>query len=249
MSIAIIRFPGSNCESESLDALHHIGVSGDIIEWNHQHALDSYSGFILPGGFSYQDRIRAGVVAAKLPILDALKRQSDTFKKPILGICNGAQILVESGIIGTSSNSTLDVIIDVNYTHDQKTNFISDWSFLTPFNHQTSLFLKHFKKNDVIPIQVCHGEGRFIFENKPTSGVQYCDIHGHITEHFPTTPNGSQQAIAGISNDQGNVFAIMPHPERSLNQQRYPFSIKETAKKNKLNLVDWTPLFLAFKES
>ena len=158
MSVAVIRFPGSNCENESINALKSHNILFDLIDWTASTNLDNYSGFLLPGGFSYQDRIRAGVIAAKLPIIQQLKKQA-TQNKPILGICNGAQILVEAGLL-TSSNA-LDQIIDLNYVNDHAIGFISDWGFLTPFNASHNVFLSSFSDNDVLPIQICHGEGRF----------------------------------------------------------------------------------------
>lgn len=246
MSIAVIRFPGSNCEAESLEALRKFNISYQLIDWNESTSLDIYSGFILPGGFSYQDRLRAGVIGAKLPIISELKHQSKK-NKPILGICNGAQILVESGLLG--SEETLNQIIDFNYVDNRKIGFLSDWGFLSPFNPTENSFLKHFKSNDILPIQICHGEGRFLFDKPPTSGLKYTSIHGKETGIFPDTPNGSTENIAAFSNVKGNILAIMPHPERSLDAHRYPLSIQAYAKKNNLKLVDFSHLFQVFKES
>ncbi len=246
MSIAVIRFPGSNCEKESLDALSALDISYQLIDWNTDDSLNEFSGFLLPGGFSYQDRIRAGVISAKLPLIQSLKHQSLTTKKPILGICNGAQILIESGIL--SSSGTLDQIIDYNYVDDQRIGFMSDWGFLTPFNPTQNVFLSNLSEDDVLPIQICHGEGRFLFSNAPMSGLKYTTIDGQETGLFPTTPNGSTDNIAAVSNDAGNILAIMPHPERSITPTRYPLSIRTYAKNNHLNLVNFSILFHAFKE-
>ena len=247
MSIAVIRFPGSNCEKESLDALSTLGISYALLDWNTTQSLDQFSGFLLPGGFSYQDRIRAGVIAAKLPLIEALKHQSKTTKKPILGICNGAQILVESGIL--SSSNTLDQIIDFNYVNRQRIGFMSDWGFLTPFNAPHNMFLSSLSDHDVLPIQICHGEGRFVFSTPPISGLKYTSIEGIEHGTFPTTPNGSTDNIAAVSNDSGNILAIMPHPERSITPSRYPISIQTYAKKNHLNLINFSALFKPFKGS
>ena len=245
MSIAVIQFPGSNCEQEALDALKSYNIPSSLIDWNSTQSLDEFNGFILPGGFSYQDRIRAGVIAAKLPIIQSLNNQSIKYQKPILGICNGAQILIESGLL--DANESLNSIIDMNYVNQQSIGFMCDWSFLTPFNQNNSIFLKNFPDKSVLPIQVCHGEGRFIFGNHYRSGLKYCNIDGSTSSSFPTTPNGSQEGIAAVSNDNGNILALMPHPERSLNQSRYPYSIKMIAEKNGHNLLSWTHLFEAFK--
>lgn len=246
MTVAVIQFPGSNCEEEALDALNSNGVNATLIDWNTTESLDSYIGFVLPGGFSYQDRIRAGIIAAKLPIIQSLINQSNLHQKPILGICNGAQILVESGLL--DNNQSLNTIIDMNYVDQQSTNFVCDWAFLTPYNKSESIFLTDLPENAILPIQVCHGEGRFIYDSPPNSGLKYCKINGDISTHFPDTPNGSTQGIAAIGNTAGNVLAIMPHPERSLNQNRYPKSIQLIAEKNGYDLINWDSLFRVFKE-
>ena len=247
MTVAVIQFPGSNCETETCDALEAQAIAYELISWNTSNSLDGYSGFILPGGFSFQDRVRAGVIAAKLPVIKELKKQSNNYNKPILGICNGAQILIESGLF--SNDESLDQIIDVNYVNNQSIGFLCDWGFLKPFNQSKNIFLKSFSASDVLPIQICHGEGRFIYESEISSGMTYCQINGDKSSHFPTTPNGAKDGIAAISNTNGNCLAIMPHPERSLNKNRYPVSIRAYAKKNQLNLVDFNKLFDAFKES
>lgn len=246
MTVAVIRFPGSNCEKEAIQGLNKLSIASEIIDWNFNKSLDRFSGFLLPGGFSYQDRIRAGVLAAKLPLIQRLKEES-TQQKPILGICNGAQILTESGLL--SENGQLEHIIDFNYVEDRSIGFLCDWSFLSPFNASQNIFLKSFNDRDVLPIQICHGEGRFIFSKSPMSGLKYVTIKGSETSLFPTTPNGSKENIAAISNKDGNVLAIMPHPERSLMPSRYPFSVKTYAKKHNVNLVDFTALFQAFKDN
>ena len=173
------------------------------------------------------------MIAAKLPVIKELKKQSEDYNKPILGICNGAQILIESGLFST--NESLDQIIDLNYVENQSIGFLCDWGFLKPFNQNKNIFLKSFKESDVLPIQICHGEGRFIFESDISSGMVYCNINGDASANFPTTPNGAKDSIAAISNASGNCLAIMPHPERSLNKDRYPISIRAHAEKKQIN--------------
>ncbi|MGA0241379.1 MAG: phosphoribosylformylglycinamidine synthase subunit PurQ [Candidatus Marinamargulisbacteria bacterium] len=244
MSVAILQFPGSNCEDETAQALDKLSISYERVPWNSAVNLDRFSGFILPGGFSFQDRIRAGVIAAKLPIIRQLRHES-TKGKLILGICNGAQILVEAGLF--SHHDVLTDIIDLNYVHETPIGFMCDWGFLRPFNHRHTPFLASFNDNTVLPVQICHGEGRFLHKTPPTSGLVYSRIDGHTEATFPTTPNGATNGLAAISNAEGNAFAIMPHPERSLNSQRYPHAIRAYAKKNHLALTDFTDLFNAFK--
>jgi len=97
-NIAVIWFPGNNCEQETLEAVNAAGMDGKILRWNTEENLSSYDGFVIPGGWAYEDRIRAGVVAAKDPVMNRIKEESSK-GKPVLGICNGAQVLVETGMV------------------------------------------------------------------------------------------------------------------------------------------------------
>src|SRR3989338_3801427 len=97
MTIAVILFPGTNCEEETARACKSVGLNAEIVRWNSAN-IESYDGYIIPGGFSYEDRVRAGVISAKDPILKIIKKEAKK-GKPVLGICNGCQILIESGLI------------------------------------------------------------------------------------------------------------------------------------------------------
>lgn len=244
MTVAVIQFPGSNCEAETLDALTSLGIPNELISWTNDGDIGHYSGFILPGGFSFQDRIRAGVIAAKLPIIKRLKHASATQQIPIMGICNGAQILVESGLFSTDDSMT--DIIDLNYVNDHAIGFMCDWGFLTPFNAQQNVFLRQLNDTDVFPIQICHAEGRFLSKNPPISGLRYCRFDGKTDDSFPITPNGAPLGTAAISNAAGNVLAIMPHPERSIIPERVPLSIRHVIQSYGLKLANIQTLFKAF---
>ena len=97
-NIAVIYFPGNNCEEESLKAVLSTGMDGKIVRWNERRGIDKFDGYIIPGGWGYEDRIRAGVIMAKDPVFDIIRKQVE-IDKPVLGICNGAQALVECGMI------------------------------------------------------------------------------------------------------------------------------------------------------
>jgi phosphoribosylformylglycinamidine synthase I len=242
MTVGIVPFPGSNCEDETAAALAQLGIPYTIIPWHTTDDVSAYSGFVFPGGFSFQDRIRAGVIAAKLPIMARIKALSGS--RPILGICNGAQILVEAGFL--SDGDTLDCAIDANRHNGEAIGFVCDWGFLSPVNPSKNVFLKSFSESDVLPVQVCHAEGRFIHQGAPVSGLKYTQLSGAPAQGFPYNPNGSQDNWAAISNSAGNVLAIMPHPERSMDSRVYPQSIRVVADRHGYRLVPFTTLFKGF---
>lgn len=227
--IAIIQFPGSNCEYETQNSCIAAGLDADIIRWNSsKSAADQYDGYILPGGFSYQDRVRAGAIAAKLPIVSILEKASND-GKPILGICNGCQILAEIGLIPNLHNQLkLSVALAPNKKETKDIGFICDWVYVKFQHPEKNIFTQSFTENDVIPIQINHGEGRFIISENiaeqinTLSQINYCSSSGNIISEFPVNPNGSMFNIAGLSNAAGNVLAMMPHPERGTYLKQIP---------------------------
>ena len=224
MTVAVIQFPGSNCEYETLRALRSSGIDADIVSWNvNEDFALNYKAFVLPGGFSFQDRVRAGVVSSKLPILSTIKQKASE-GVPVLGICNGCQILAESGILPDFSTDTSisHMGLAPNMKENKAHGFVCDWVYVKIKNPQSSIFTKYFNEEDVIPIQINHGEGNFKFTDKETvsqaQGTQlvYCTDAGEVSVSYPTNPNGSDLNIAGLCNKQGNVLAMMPHPERGV---------------------------------
>ncbi|WP_019218064.1 phosphoribosylformylglycinamidine synthase I [Legionella tunisiensis] len=184
-------------------------------------------GYVLVGGFSYEDRSRAGIIAALAPLMQEIKRQSEQ-NKPVLGICNGAQILVESGLVpGLDTNDTL-ALTDNKRIVDGKimgTGFYNAWINLRlATNYQNNAFTSHLSTSDVLHLPTAHGEGRFVMpdallEKLEKQGLilfQYCNEQGELIDNFPINPNGSMKNIAAICNQAGNVMAIMPHPERTI---------------------------------
>jgi phosphoribosylformylglycinamidine (FGAM) synthase-like amidotransferase family enzyme len=181
---------------------------------------------VLPGGFAYEDRSRAGIVAAKDPIMNIIKEQA-ALGKPVIGICNGCQVLVESGLVPGVTNDALagavamntrvkdGKIIGTGFYHD-KVNIKS-----TAPQGRTAVTMD-IGVGDIIPASVANGEGRFIFptdlllelERHNQIIFKYCNDDGSIVNEFPTTPNGAMWGIAGLCNKAGNVVAYMPHPER-----------------------------------
>lgn len=228
--IGLIQFPGSNCERETALALKRVGMDPVEFLWNEPlDKLRNLDGYILIGGFSYEDRSRAGIIAALDPVIQEIKTQSET-GKPVLGICNGAQILVESGLVpGLDNNDESLALTENKRIVDGKiigTGFYNAWVHMRlSANHQQNAFTRHLSPNELIHLPIAHAEGRFfipdtLLQDIETHGLnlfQYCDAAGEIINNFPVNPNGSAGNIAAISNKAGNVMAMMPHPERTQN--------------------------------
>ncbi len=219
--VAIIQFPGVNCEYETAAAAMSVGLEAGIFRWNDDPALlDACTAVVLPGGFSYQDRIRAGVVASKDRIMDKVSELAAA-GRPVLGICNGAQVLVESGLIPGIHWERIDLALAPNVMSDRE-GYYCRWVFLRK-EESGCMWTGSFSEAEVIPVPIAHAEGRFITNDEllaelKTNGqivLRYCDHRGKITGTFPVNPNGSMENMAGVCNREGNVLALMPHPERA----------------------------------
>lgn len=238
--IAIIQFPGSNTERETIMACHRVGLNPVEFLWNEPpKKLPSFDGYIIVGGFAYEDRSRAGVIAALDPIMKQIKVEAKK-GKPVLGICNGAQILVESGLVPGLENHRVGIALTDNKRvksgHVLGVGYYNTWANLQmSAPSDRCAFTRHLKSGDFINIPLAHGEGRFIIPNelleKMISNNQtvfrYCDDEGNIVDEFPTNPNGSVHNLAAACNAQGNVMAMMPHPERTENGDAIFSSIKD----------------------
>ena len=221
-NIAVVYFPGNNCEAEALDAVLAAGMDGKIVRWNQRKGIDKYDGYIIPGGWGYEDRIRAGVIMAKDPVFELIEKGAEN-GKPVLGICNGAQALVERGMIPGLKNG-VEMALAPN-----KNPFVSGyyctWVFIKAEQDKgRSVFTKFIDKDAVIPVPIAHGEGRYTTKDKGLLDkliknrqvmFRYSTKDGKIEDNFPTNPNGAMHNIAAICNKKGNVLAMMPHPERS----------------------------------
>lgn len=230
MQIAIVQFPGSNCERETMLAVKRAGMEPVEFLWNESHAkLAQCAGYIIVGGFSYEDRSRAGAIAALDPIMQVIKQQSE-LGKPVLGICNGAQILVETGLVPGLENYKLGMALTDNKRMQQDkilgTGFYNAWVNIRLSDaYQLNAFTQHLTQNDILHMPVAHGEGRFVIPSGLLAEMQaqglnlfqYCDANGQIIAEFPVNPNGSVDNLAAVSNKMGNVMAMMPHPERTPN--------------------------------
>lgn len=204
----VIRFPGSNCDDDALHIVNTVladrGSTGEIL-WHKEHSVGQVDGLIVPGGFSYGDYLRAGSMAAHAPIMESVK----AFAKsggPVIGICNGFQILCESGLLegALTRNASLRFICKDIYCRVEGRP--------TPFT-------KTIPAGRHIRIPIAHAEGCYRhpdverLEGEAQVIFRYCDAEGNVTAD--ANPNGSVNNIAGICNASGNVVGLMPHPERA----------------------------------
>ncbi|MEW6104617.1 MAG: phosphoribosylformylglycinamidine synthase I [bacterium] len=219
MKVVIIQYPGTNCEYETFEAIKSVGIEAEIFRYNRPiEELEEFDTFILAGGFSYQDRVRAGAIASKKPIIKTIIKKAEN-GAPVLGICNGAQILIESGICPSIKKGSIEMALAFN----RETGFLCDWVYVKVSSIK-SPFLSLFNLGDVFPIPIAHAEGRFTTQDKglldeliknDQIALRYCTRDGEIIDEFPINPNGSLYNIAGLTNKNGNVLALMPHPERA----------------------------------
>ena len=242
-NIAVIYFPGNNCEEESLLAIKAAGMDGKILRWNTKEDLTKFDGFLIPGGWAYEDRIRAGVIPAKDPIMKTIKEESKK-EKLVLGICNGAQVLVEAGII-PGLKDRVEMALAPN-----KNPFVSGyynaWVYIKNIQ-KSNAFANLLDKNEILNLPVAHGEGRFTTKDKSLINqliknkqivFQYCDKDGKIENKFPINPNGSALSIAAITNKEGNVMAIMPHLERAIFRRQIPDEKKTDEKTRSIKVFE-----------
>jgi phosphoribosylformylglycinamidine synthase len=220
--VAIIQFPGVNCEWETARALESVGLRACVRRWNLPSSdWLAYSAFVLPGGFSYQDRVRAGAIAAREPVLE---RVADAAAKgvPILGICNGAQVLVEAGLVPGLPPGRVDLSLAPNRMPG-RSGYYTRWVNVE-VTSSPCVFTTGVAAGTRLPVPIAHAEGRFTTADDETKarllegrGVAFRYVTGEGTPalDFPDNPNGAIGAAAGITNESGNVLALMPHPERA----------------------------------
>ncbi len=228
INIAVIQFPGTNTERETMLALYRVGMNPVEFLWNDDRSLlDAFDGFIIAGGFSYEDRSRAGIIAALDPIMEIIRKQA-AHGKPVLGICNGAQVLIEAGLIPGCKNHELAIALTNNKRtrngHVLGTGYYNQWSYLfSQVPGARTAFTNGLDPGDALHIPFAHAEGRFVMpedllaeliSNQQTVFC-YGDSRGNLNPEFPTNPNGSMYNLAGVCNPRGNVLSLMPHPERT----------------------------------
>jgi len=236
MKVAVIQFPGSNCEHETLVAARSAGLEGEIFRWNRPaEELCDFDGYMIPGGFSYQDRLRAGAIASKEPVMETLKEEAGE-GKPVLGICNGFQILVESGMLPGLDRIDAALAQNVMVTKGEivRRGFYCAWTTLrhdATAGRCSGSYL--IDKGSLLDIPMAHAEGNLVtadenliekLNEEDQIVFRYCNTEGETGDEFPVNVNGSVENIAGICNPEGNVLGMMPHPERSSFAWQLPFA-------------------------
>lgn len=205
MKVGIVQFPGTNCEYDTQYAFEKLGAETAIL-WHQETTIsDDVDLVVIAGGFSYGDYLRSGAIASKSPIMKAVKAHAEAGKK-VLGICNGFQVLTETHMLPGALK------------RNEHLHFISKHHNLKVANNSND-FLSKFDNSDVVNIPIAHHDGNFFIDEAGLKELyandqvllHYCDKDGEISN-----PNGSIDSIAGICNKEKNVFGLMPHPERAM---------------------------------
>lgn len=207
MNVVVLQFPGTNCEYDTKYAFEMLGAKVSIC-WHEDHAIPQDTDLVvLPGGFSYGDYLRSGALAKFAPVMNDVKKFAQKGGK-VLGICNGFQILVETGLLPGALK------------RNDNLHFISKFHHLKVVNNDNS-FLSKCDIGEILNIPVAHHDGNYYIDDKDleeleTNGqilLQYCDKDGNNQ-----ILNGSVKQIAGVCNKEKNIFGLMPHPERAMEE-------------------------------
>ncbi|MFA5669553.1 MAG: phosphoribosylformylglycinamidine synthase subunit PurQ [Balneolaceae bacterium] len=209
-TFGIITFPGSNCDHDAYHALKHVMNCEVKFLWHKETDLSGIDFLILPGGYSYGDYLRTGAIAQFSPIMQEVRKFADK-GGPILGICNGFQILLEARLIPGAMlhNKDLRHVCKDIYMRCETTD---------------TLFTSSLQKNQIFKIPVSHGEGNYhigedglkLLQDNDQIAFRYCDASGELTDE--ANFNGSLSHIAGVLNENKNILGMMPHPERAMEE-------------------------------
>lgn len=204
MRFGVIRFPGTNCEQDALYALRIMGFQAEYI-WHRESSLDGFDAIVLPGGFSYGDYLRCGAIARFSPVMNEVVRFAQA-GRPVIGICNGFQVLTEAHLLPGALIRNKNLKFLCQDTNLQVQDSVCQWL--------------DAPADTVFQIPIAHMEGNYICEPDDLKRLQdnrqivvkYCEADGTVRPD--SAPNGALDNIAGICNEAGNVFGLMPHPER-----------------------------------
>jgi phosphoribosylformylglycinamidine synthase subunit PurQ / glutaminase len=199
VKFAVIVFPGSNCDVDMFHAIQdELGEKVEYI-WHDTLNLDGYDAILLPGGFSYGDYLRCGAISRFANVMQAVKKAADE-GKPVLGVCNGFQILTEAGLLPGA------------LIRNKNLKFVCKTEELVVANNNM-MFTSLYAKGEVIRIPIAHGEGNYYCDEETLTRLEE---NNQIAFRYVNNPNGSVADIAGVTNERGNVLGMMPHPERAV---------------------------------
>ena len=202
MKFAVLVFPGSNCDIDMYHAIKdELGEEVEYV-WHTENSLEGFDGALVPGGFSYGDYLRCGAMANQSNVMKALKEFAAA-GKPVLGVCNGFQILTEAGLLPGA------------LLRNKNLKFMCRTVQLKVENNNT-LFTNQYEAGEVINIPIAHGEGNYYCDEETLAALKANNQIAFTYEG--ENPNGSLEDIAGIINKEGNVLGMMPHPERAANE-------------------------------
>jgi phosphoribosylformylglycinamidine synthase len=231
IKVCVLRVGGTNCDAETKRSFKALGVQAETRHLNelvrHQNMME-YDALVFPGGFSYGDYVRGGAIWAKV-LLAKLGKELRLFvdeNRPILGICNGFQVLVEAGLLPGFQGMSL--YPQATLATNVPPGYNCRWVNVEHENIGKCIFTRDIPKGTVLKVPVAHAEGRFMFAREKEKRhlerlydndqlvLRYCHRNGEYAENsFPTNPNGSFHDVAGICNPEGTIFGLMPHPERA----------------------------------
>jgi len=200
MKFAVLVFPGSNCDIDMYHAIKdELGEEVEYV-WHTATDLSGFDGILVPGGFSYGDYLRCGAMANQSNIMAEVKKAADA-GKPVLGVCNGFQILTEAGLLPGA------------LLRNKNLKFMCRTIQLKVENNNT-LFTNQYEQGQMINIPIAHGEGNYYCDEETLQALK--DNNQIVFTYSGENPNGSLEDIAGIINERGNVLGMMPHPERAV---------------------------------
>ncbi|MGP1909782.1 phosphoribosylformylglycinamidine synthase subunit PurQ [Metabacillus sp. JX24] len=201
MKFAVIVFPGSNCDIDMFHAIKdELGEEAEYV-WHDETDLSRFDGILLPGGFSYGDYLRSGAIARFANVMKEVVKAAEA-GKPVLGVCNGFQILLEAGLLPGAMK------------RNENLKFVCRPTNLVVQNDKT-MFTSAYEKEQVISVPIAHGEGNYYCDELTLARLKE---NNQIVFTYENNPNGSLVDIAGIVNEKGNVLGMMPHPERAVDE-------------------------------
>ena len=204
MHFGVVSFPGSNCEQDAVHAIRYLGYDASFV-WHQERDLSKYDAILLPGGFSYGDYLRCGAVARFSPVMEEVVREAEA-GKPIIGICNGFQILTEAHLLPGALIRNVGLKFLCKTVALRLEDSVCKWT--------------DAPAGTVYHLPIAHNEGNYICDPDTLKALQdngqivlrYCEENGEVLPN--SAPNGALDNIAGICNERGNVLGMMPHPER-----------------------------------